>query len=132
MMLRTRAYQLGKNWRGITESAIRNTAWINGSGLRWSFTYDGMSVAHTSYYYGMSLSTLKSLLAKNPAGIVLYCGNLPHAVWVISVSGDTVYCADPLSGYSGKKITLTNSYLGYRYSSQSNILSHVTAIWYVQ
>lgn len=132
MMLRTRAYQLGKNWSGITESAIKWTAWINGAGLRWSFTYDGMSVAHTSYYSGMSLSTLKSLLQENPAGIVLYCGNLPHAVWVMSVSGDTVYCADPLSGYSGEKITLEESYLGYRYSSQSNILSHVTAIWYIQ
>jgi hypothetical protein len=131
MMLRTRAYQLGKNWQGVTESSVKGTAWINGSGLRWSFTYDGMSVAHASYY-GMSLTTLKSLLDKNPAGIVLYCGNLPHAVWVISVSGDTVYCADPLRGYSGKKITLTKSYLGYRYSSQNNILSHVTAIWYVQ
>ena len=132
MMLRTRAYQLGKNWQGITESSIRYTAWINGTGLRWSFTYDGMSVAHASYYSGMTLSTLKSLLDRNPAGIVLYCSNLPHAVWVISVSGDTVYCADPLSGYSGEKISLEDSYLGYRYSSQSNILSHVNAIWYVQ
>ncbi|MBQ7594698.1 MAG: RICIN domain-containing protein [Synergistaceae bacterium] len=132
MMLRTRAYQLGKNWQGITESSIKNTAWVNGDGLRWSFTYDGMSVAHAFYYNGMNLSELVSLLDENPAGIVLYCSRLPHAVWVMSVSGNTVYCADPLSGYSGKKISLTDSYLGWCYSSQNNILNNVTAIWYIK
>lgn len=131
MMLRTRAYQIGKNWQKITESSIKEEGWINGEGLKWSFAYDEMSVSHVSYS-GISLSELISLLNKNPAGIVLYCGKLPHAVWVISVSGDTVYCADPLKGYSGKKISLVESYLGYKYNYQDNILDHVTAIWYVE
>ena len=115
MMLRTRAYQIGKNWRGITESAIRGTAWINGSGLRWSFTYDGMTVSHASYN-GMYLSTLISLLNQNPAGLVLYCGRIPHAVWVIAVSGNTIYCADPLSGSSELRTSL-QPYMTLLYSA---------------
>ena len=132
MMLRAKAYQAGRSdWSSITESAIKSTAWVNGDGLRWNFTYGGMTVSHRGYN-GISLNELKSLLNSNPAGVVLYCGSLPHAVFVMGYSGDTILCADPVSSYSGRQISLANSSLGSRIGNQSAILSSVTAIWFVR
>ncbi len=133
MMLRAKAYLSGcKNWSSITESAVKPVAW--GNSLKWSFTYSNsetsISVSHANVS-GISISSLKSLLNTHPEGIVLYCGNQPHAVLVTDYEGDTFYCSDPASGYSGDRRTLTNSYLSKKYSSQSSILSNTTAYWYV-
>lgn len=133
MMLRARMYLSGSSaWSSITEAKIKSTAWS--SGLKWSWTYSisgcKMTVAHTTVS-GISVSALKSLLAKHPEGVVLYCGNLPHAVFLTGYSGNTFYCADTISGYSGSNRTLVSSYLGKQYGSQANVLSHVTAYWYV-
>ncbi|MCD8214378.1 MAG: hypothetical protein LUC97_01835 [Clostridiales bacterium] len=128
MMLRARKYLSGKSYSSITEAAIKDTAWS--SGLKWSWKYSGISVNHLSTS-GISVKSLKSVLDKHPESIVLYCGGKPHAVFCFSYSGDTFYCADPLSGYSGKKLTLANSYLGKCYGSQANVLKKVTAYWYV-
>lgn len=130
MMLRARKYLSGKSYSSITESAIRSTAWVNGQGLRFSFKYSGISVSHKKSS-GISASTLKNLLDKHPEGIVLYCGKIPHAVFLTDYSGDTFYCADPVSSYSGRRIKLASSSLGKKYSTQANILSNVTAYWYV-
>ncbi len=135
MMLRSRAFLSGYNaWDDITENAIRSTAW--NPGLRYNFTYsfDGNSIS-VKYIAksGVSLSALKDILDDNPEGIVLYCGNFPHAVFVTDYSGDTVYCADPAGNYAGERISLGNSWMGQsrNYGSQTNILSHVTGYWYV-
>ena len=135
MMLRARMYLSGSgDWSAITESGIRSTAWKEGSGLWYSFTYklngNSMSVSHASVS-GISISSLKSLLDSHPEGIVLYCGNLPHAVFLTDYEGDTFYCADTISGYSGKRISLDSSYLGKKYGSQAGVLNNVTAYWYV-
>ncbi|MBR5913786.1 MAG: hypothetical protein IKZ58_05450 [Selenomonadaceae bacterium] len=133
MMLRAKAYLNGNNsWSSITESAIKNTAWSGG--LKWSWSYMGMSVAH-SKTSGISSATLKSLLDQHPEGIVLHCANLQrmHAVWVMGYSGNTFYCSDPLSGYSGDCRPLANSYIGKQCgNNQDRILAQVTAYWYVQ
>ncbi len=130
MMLRAKAYRNGNNsWSSITESAIRSTAWS--SGLKWSWSYAGMNVEH-SKMSGISQNTLQTLLAQHPEGVVIHCGNLPHAVWINGYSNGTFYCSDPLKNYSGDKRPLANSYLGRRLGSQSNILSRVTAIWYIR
>ena len=132
MMLRAKAYLNGDSgWSSITESSLESTAWIPNQGLRWNFTYRNMSVGHYKVS-GMSISDLKNLLNQHPEGIVIHCSSLPHAVWVISYSGDTFYCSDPLSNYSGDKRPLDNSYLGRKFGSQSNILNNTTAYWYVQ
>lgn len=130
MMLRARKYLSGKSYSSITESSIKSTAWSNGVGLKYSWTYSGVSVSHKNVS-GMSISSLKSLLNSHPEGIVLYCGKLPHAVFITDYSGDTFYCADPISSYSGKRIKLSASYLGKMYSNQSGVLKNVTAYWYV-
>ena len=134
MMLRARFYKSNNDtWRSITESGIREIAWIGGK-LRHSWTYknnnDSISVSHNTTS-GISINSLKSLLNNHPEGIVLYCGNLPHAVFLTDYEGDTFYCADPIQSYSGKRITLSSSYLGKKYGSQASILSQVTAYWYV-
>ena len=136
MMLRARMYLSGNSdWRQITESAIRSTAWASGAGLRWSFTYtingSSMSVKHTAVSGGISASDLKDLLDLHPEGIVLYCGNLPHAVFLTDYDNDTFYCADPAGYCSGSRIPLTSSYLGKMYGSQTTILNSVTAYWYI-
>ena len=47
MMLRRRAIIDGQaNWESITESTLAEEAWISGTGLRYSFSYMGMSVSH--------------------------------------------------------------------------------------
>lgn len=135
MMLRSRFYKSNSSsWRSITESGIRSTAWVEGTGLKHSWTYkingDSVSVNHGTTS-GISISNLKSLLNNHSEGIVLYCGKLPHAVFLTDYEGDTFYCADPIKSYSGQRRTLASSYLGKKYGSQANILSNVTAYWYV-
>lgn len=85
MMLRSRFYKSNSSsWRSITESGIRSTAWVEGTGLKHSWTYkingDSVSVNHGTTS-GISISNLKSLLNNHSEGIVLYCGKLPHAVF---------------------------------------------------
>ena len=135
MMLRARMYLSGNTkWAHVTESGIKSDAWIDGTGLRWSFTYqiDGnsMTVSHKGLS-GISASKLKAVLDEHPEGIVLYCGNIPHAVFLTDYEGDIFYCADPYSGYSGTRIPLDASWLGDKYGSQATILKQVTAYWYV-
>ncbi len=136
MMLRACAYYAGNpEWNQITENGIRPTAWLEGSGLYWTFTYTQgtteMTVDH-AYLSGVSISQLKTLLDTYPDGIVLYCGNLPHAVYLIDYVGDTFYCAETVENYSGKRITLAESWLGNQYGSQANVLKNVTAYWYIK
>lgn len=135
MMIRARFYKSNNSlWKSVTESSIRSKAWIEGSGLRhsWSYSIDNnsVSVAHSTVS-GISVSSLKSLLNSYPEGIVLYCGKLPHAVFLTDYDGSTFYCADPIQSYSGKRISLAASYLGKKYGSQAGVLNNVTAYWYI-
>jgi len=135
MMLRARMYLSGNDdWSKITEPVLRPIAWIEGVGLRWSFTYtlNGSSMT-TSYKYvsGISIATLKAVLDNHPEGILLYCGNSPHAVFLTDYEGDTFYCADPANTYSGKRIKLGDSLLGARYGSQTAVLRNVTLYSYI-
>jgi len=136
MMIRSAMYINGNHdWSAATESVVRRVAWYNGVGLKWDFTY---STANTSVHVGhkgvngFSVQSLKELLDEHPEGIVLYCGNLPHAVFLFDYEGDTFYCAETVKGYSGEKIPLEDSWLGYKYGSQSWLLANVTSYWYVK
>ena len=133
MMLRARMYLSNNSqWSSITESAIRSVAWGNGLKWSWKYTIGGntINVAHSSVS-GISLSKIKSILDSHPEGIVLYDGNTPHAVFVTDYEGDTIYCADPATNYSKKRIPIASSWLGKKRGSQSNILNNTTAYWYV-
>lgn len=137
MLLRSRLYLSGSShWRNVTESGIRSTAWIEGTGLRWNWTYyiggSALTVKHADLY-GTTVSYLKSVLDAHPEGIVLYCGKVPHAVFLTDYEGDTFYCADPAprTGLVGR-IPLAKSYPGTKYGgSQANVLANVTAYWYI-
>lgn len=136
MMLRGCMYYSGnQDWNQITENGIRPVAWLEGAGLYWNFTYTlgdtSMTVGNT-LISGVTVEGLKKLLDTYTDGIVLYCGNLPHAVYLIDYVGDTFYCAETIENYSGKRITLAESWLGKSYGSQSGVLKNVTAYWYIK
>ena len=138
MMLRARAYLSGNdNWINITEDDLTNCgAWSDSYGMVWNYSLnkasDGISVSvNETAVSGLTLSGLKSILDAHPEGIAMYCGNLPHCIFITGYVGDTVYCSDPGWGYSGDRRQLTASYFGTCYGSQTNILANVTAYWYV-
>lgn len=123
MMLR-RAAMLGGNgaWHTITESGIRSTAWVEGTGLRWSFTFAGIAVAKGNDLGG-SAEKLISLLAAHPEGIVIYDRTKPHAVLVTDYTGGVFYCAEPAVAYPSGRIPLDQAYV---------TLSSVKDYWYVK
>jgi len=136
MMLRARMY-LSENadWEKITESALRSTAWIDGKGSNWKFTYtlNGNTMT-TGYKFvsGISVSDLKAVLDNHPEGILLYSDNKRHAVFLTDYEGDTFYCADPASSYSGKRIPLKDSYLAVKCGGgQAAVLKNVTLYSYI-
>lgn len=121
-------------WQDISESDVRSRAWT-GAGLSWNWSYgvgeDTVTVGHTSTV-GMTLEQVQTMLRLHPEGFVLYCGgSQPHAVFLTNEEDGTVYCADPAWGYSGQRILLSESLLGKRHGDQEDILSSVTAYWYI-
>lgn len=135
MMLRARMYLSGNSdWENVTENGIRSVAWLEGAGLRWTFTYSingsSMTVNHKALS-GISIEGLKAVLDEHPEGVVLHCNSLPHAVLVTDYEGDTFYCAETVKGYSEKRITLADSWMGKQYGSQASLLRHATSYWFV-
>lgn len=146
MMLRRRAIIDGNaNWSSITESSIKETAWISGTGLRWDFTYSGMRVIRADKFEsdkgysfpGMSTANKKAfliqLLKEHPEGIEIYDLNLPHAVLLTDYDSatDTFYCADPANSSSSGRIKLTASWNGTKRGSQDNIIANIGGYWYI-
>ena len=135
MMIRASLYQHNNsNWATVTENGLRKDAWMEGVGLKWSFSHKigntTVKVGHKNVS-GMTVQALKELLDEHPEGIVLYCGKLPHAVYLTGYVGDEFYCADTVKGISGKQTPISSSWLGIKYGSQATILKKVTAYWYV-
>ena len=135
MMLRSAMYRNGSaDWSTVTQEAIRIPAWLDGVGLRWSFKYTAEScvvnVSHRSVS-GISAENLKAVLDQHPEGIVLYCGNIPHAVFLLGYEDDVFYCAETVMQYSEEIIPLAESWLGDQYGDQTAVLDRVTAYWYV-
>lgn len=121
-------------WQEITESDVRSRAWTS-AGLSWNWSYDvgedTVTVGHTSTD-GMTLEQVQSMLSLHPEGFVLYCGgSRPHAVFLIDETDGILYCADPAWGYAGERMPLADSLLGKRHGHQGDILSAVTAYWYI-
>lgn len=146
MMLRRRAIIDGNaNWSSITESSIKETAWVSGTGLRWDFTYSGMRVIRADKFSsdkgysfpGMSTANKKAfliqLLKEHPEGIEIYDLNLPHAVLLTDYdsASDTFYCADPANSSSSGRIKLTASWNGTNRGSQDNIIANIGGYWYI-
>lgn len=136
MMIRSCLY-INENdqWSAVTETGLRSAAWINGLGLKWNFRYTlesaTVSVAHKGVD-GFSVDEAVELLEAHPEGIVLYCGNIPHAVLLTDYTDGVFYCAETVSGYSGTRIPLADSWLGSWYGSQESALANATSYWYIE
>lgn len=136
MMIRASLYQRGNsNWSSVTENGLRSVAWVENVGLKWSFSHKvgstTVQVGHRNVS-GITESALRELLHQHPEGIVLYCGKVPHAVYLTGYENGVFYCADTVKGISGSQIPLRSSWLGSFYSSQDQILKNVTAYWFVE
>lgn len=134
MMLRSRMYLSGSSeWTDVTESGIKSAAWTDGLKWNWTYTLNGsrLTVSHVGNLGGISIASLKALLDKHPEGIVFYVRDLPHAVFLTDYEGDTFYCAETVSGYSGKRIPLASSWIGTRLGNQAKILSCADDYWYI-
>ncbi len=133
MLVRRASMMAGKtNWASVTESSMRSTAWVENSGLKWSFTYNGISVGHGTLSGGSgNKSTLISLLANHPEGIIAYNSgnsNQWHAILLTDYTNGTFYCADPAGNSSGR-VALTSSTI--KGSGQDGKLANFNAYWYV-
>lgn len=103
MMLRRYALLKGNsNWASITENSTSSTLWVNGIGMKSSYTYAGISVTAWAKDNGFRYMApqqkeehIKELLKSHPEGIVLYDYDYPHAVLVTDFSNGKFYCADP-------------------------------------
>ena len=138
MLVRRTAMAAGNNnWGSITESAMRGTAWLEGSGLYYNFTYAGVSVGHASISGDVRLAYI-NLLNKYPQGVVAYnpgWNNQSHAVLLTDYDGktDTFYCSDPANGAANGRIPLTSSSIkGQGANGQNDKLSVLTEYWYVK
>ncbi len=135
MMLRRTAACAGyENWRDITEVNIRSEGWIDGVGLRWSFTSYGMTVGHGYFSGSDNKMEMLDLLEKYPQGVVVYNGGKDgqhHAVFLCDYDEktDTFYVADPASSKLFGRVTLEKS--SVKGETQADKINNFTAYWYV-
>ena len=130
-MLLRRSARLLKitDWDKINEAKIKSTAWVE-AGLKWSFSYKGVTVSHASLPGGTkNAEKLKELLAKCPEGIVVYNSNQPHAVLMTDESGGVFYVADPANCVPAGRIPIEQCYLTG--SGQNKKIEKLTHYWYV-
>jgi len=112
MMMRSKSKMEGNpTWANITQQSIKEKAWIEGQGLRHSFTYHGIVIGYSNLKSSDKKAALLALLDKYPEGVEIYVRDLPHAVLLTryDAASDTFYCADP--GLSATEMTLEDSWL---------------------
>lgn len=109
MVLRNAAYLSGEeDWELITEDAVRSSAWMEGVGLLWDFSYDGRRMIEEDV---SGTDELKDLLAEHPEGIAAYDSSWPHAIFMTDYDEEsgTFYCADPAEGTPVGRIPVNES-----------------------
>lgn len=134
LMRRTAICADFSDWTDITESNIRETAWIDGLGLLWSFTYHNITMGHGYFSGSNNKKEIIKLLEKNPQGFVIYnTGNEDqnHAVLLCDYDekSDIFYVADPASDAPGGRIPLSESTIVGE--TQENKLKNISAYWYI-
>lgn len=125
MMMRRAAILSGdNNWTSITESSLKSSAWVTNVGLKWSFSYAGISVASAQLPTGQAnVNILINLLAQHPEGIVLHYKGAPHAVLLTDYTDGVFYCSDPLKSKGRTRIPLSKAY--------KVTATNATRYWYV-
>lgn len=98
MLVRRAAMLSGNpNWSNITVDQVKKQAWVDGVGLKYIFTYEGITVNKASFRND-PVSEAIALLQEHPEGIVLYDQiRIPrsHAVLLTDYTNGMFYCADP-------------------------------------
>lgn len=141
MMLRRKAGLDGNPlWNSITEDSIDSAAWIDGTGLRANFEYNGMHVWSTGFGENDNKkNVLITMLKSHPEGIVIYNMNIPHAVLLTDYDNinDVFYCADPdTNPQIGKgRIRLTESSIATHCGGTGNqdiVINSLGKFWYIE
>ena len=98
MLLRRAAMLSGyPNWADITTDQVRKDAWVEGVGLKYSFSYAGFTV-NKAQFGNDRVNEAIALLQQHPEGIVIYDQygrSRPHAVLLTDYTDGIFYCADP-------------------------------------
>lgn len=135
MLRRTAIIADFAEWAEITETGLMEVAWIEGVGLRWDFSYYGMTVGH-GYYPSDSDKKLFmiDLLEKYPQGVVVYNTGKKgqnHAIFLCDydASADIFYVADPASNIASGRIPLSESSIVG--DTQADKIANLSAYWYV-
>ena len=135
MLMRRTAIAAGSSdWEEITEYSIRPTAWIEGMGLRWSFTCYDMTAGHDYFTKSNQKAEMLSLLNKYPQGVVIYnSGNAGqyHAILLCDYNEkeDMFYVADPANNMTKGRIPITDSSI--RGETQEEQIANLSAYWYI-
>ena len=136
MMLRRTAIIAGfAEWEEITESNLSDTAWIEGVGLRWDFTFYGMTVGHGYYPSDTDKKLFMiDLLDKFPQGVIVYNTGKKgqnHAIFLCDYDkeSDIFYVADPASSVPSGRIPLEQSSIVGE--TQADKIANLSAYWYV-
>lgn len=135
MMLRQKSLNEGNStWKNITQKSVRAYGWVEGVGIRMSFTYYGMKVKRIDFAAGSDRrEEILSLLAEHPEGIEIYDRAVPHAVFLTRYDEDedVFYCADP--GLSTEEMALEDSWMRKVFSGagQEDIIEGIDNAWVI-
>ena len=133
MMLRNYSCQLGSPYEQVTETGVRNYAWISGRGLRQTFTIGQVTVDCSAEIDGCGdkKAYLIDMLQAHPEGFVIYDTGAPHAIWLFGYDedSDTFYCADTITKNGGRAITLEESIISGK--TQDDKVKTIDKIWFV-
>lgn len=107
MMIRRAAMLSGNaNWADITVDKVKEQAWIEGVGLRYTFTYAGITVNKLAFGPD-PVNESMLLLKQHPEGIVLYDQKRSprsHAVLLTDYTNTIFYGADPAEAVPSGRI----------------------------
>lgn len=124
MMLRRASILKGdKNWNRITINYVKSVAWVDGMGMLWNYTCNGLTVKRGTIDKSRAKSQLISLLKEHPEGIAVYDTDHPHSVLLTDYTDGVFYCAEPVPSYPSGRIPLTSAFV-VRYNN-------IEAYWYV-
>lgn len=118
MMLRRKAILAGnEQWSSITEAALEPTAWMDGIGVRNSFTYLGYQVEH-GLLPEKPQDMLIRLLQAHPEGIVIYDDTHYHAILLTDYTDGSFYGCDPSPYYPNGRVAIDQTSLDINYAHQ--------------
>lgn len=137
MLVRRAAILLGiSNWADITVDNMKTQAWVNGVGLKYTFTYEGITV-NKAQFGADPVNEAIALLKQHPEGIVIYDQNRrprSHAVLLTDYTDGMFYCADPAGAVPYGRIPINQGLVQvqdaeyYYYVSSPSIPSYANSI----